>query len=101
MIKFLLKIILPKKYLFILKTYFNAFKNTFSVTDRLCPICNYKGNFYPFGRPPRNDAQCPSCHSLERHRLLYFLLQSKEISSLDKNSQILHFAPEQFLKKFF
>lgn len=101
MIKVIFKLFLPKKYIFFLKTYYNSFKNLFPITARFCPICNYKGYFYPFGRPPRNDAQCPSCHSLERHRLIYFLLKSREISLLNTNAKILHFAPELFLKKFF
>jgi len=100
----LLKILfrlLPLKFRFILKSIFYNLKNLLPIHQKSCPICNYDGYFYPFGRPPRNDAQCPSCHSLERHRLLYFLLTSQEVSFLEKSSMILHFAPEQFLIKLF
>lgn len=93
--------LLPLKVRFTLKSIFHNLRNLLPIYKRICPICNFNGYFYPFGRPPRGDAQCPSCHSLERHRLLYFLLNSKEMSFLENNSKILHFAPEQFLIKFF
>jgi SAM-dependent methyltransferase len=93
--------LLPLKFRFILKSIFYNLKNLLPIHQKSCPICNYDGYFYPFGRPPRSDAQCPSCHSLERHRLFYLLLISQEMPFLENNSKILHFAPEQFLIKFF
>lgn len=64
---------------------------------RECPICGYSGYFFAFGYPPRFDAQCPSCSSLERHRLLFLrCIQNGEISL--KNS-VLHFAPEPIISK--
>ena len=100
MLKILFRL-LPLKLRFFLKSIFNNLKNLFPIHKKFCPICNYNGYFYPFGRPPRSDAQCPSCHSLERHRLFYFLLNSKEIQLFEESSKILHFAPEQSLIKFF
>ena len=38
------------------------------VTPRTCPICGYHGLFQVFGTPPRYDARCGGCGSLERHR---------------------------------
>lgn len=68
------------------------------ITRRTCPICGFHGGFLKTGDPPRADAMCPICRSLERHRLfwLWYL----------KNSQILlppiiHFAAEDFVAKFF
>lgn len=67
-------------------------------SERTCPICNYHGLFRNSGRPPRIDALCPSCHSLERHRLfwLWYLQNNDKI-----RPPILHFAPEETLEKQF
>ncbi len=48
--------------------------------------------------PPRFDAKCPECGSLERHRL--FLLLDRENNLLDEISSILHFAPEPIIEKY-
>lgn len=61
---------------------------------RQCPICDYNGYFTSFGRPPRHDALCPQCGSLERHRLFWLWL-SADFGKL--NEPILHFAPEPIL----
>lgn len=58
---------------------------------RECPLCGYRGGFAARGLPPRCDALCRRCGSLERHRLFYFALQSRP---LKPGSLILHFAPE-------
>jgi SAM-dependent methyltransferase len=60
-----------------------------------CPICRYVGKFKAFGNPPRYNAQCPSCHSLERHRLFYLALQ--RLNLLSGSEYVLHFAPEACL----
>jgi SAM-dependent methyltransferase len=57
---------------------------------KVCPACGFKGPFKPFGNPPRWDALCPGCGSLERHRHLALLLdQGLVVEGLD----ILHLAP--------
>lgn len=61
---------------------------------RSCPICGFYGKFEPFGRPPRIDAQCPKCDSLERHRLLWIWTEKIKVGL---PSPILHFAPEPAL----
>jgi SAM-dependent methyltransferase len=61
------------------------------VHARECPLCGYRGGFAARGLPPRCDACCRRCGSLERHRLFYFALQSRP---LKPGSLILHFAPE-------
>ncbi|MEL6587330.1 MAG: methyltransferase domain-containing protein [Pseudomonadota bacterium] len=63
------------------------------VTPRHCPICDYRGMFVAFGQPPRYDARCPSCRSLERHRLLALLLTG-EHAPFAEGARVLHFAPE-------
>jgi SAM-dependent methyltransferase len=61
------------------------------VHHRTCPLCGYSGRFMAYGDPPRWDARCPSCKSVERHRLLGLLL--KERPSL-VSGRTIHFAPE-------
>lgn len=70
---------------------FNTIWKSRGVHPRTCPICGFHGRFTAFGDPPRWDARCPSCHSLERHRLLALLL--KERPEL-VGGRTIHFAPE-------
>ncbi len=65
-----------------------------------CPICGYLGRFWTFGTPPRPGAMCPSCMSLERHRLLQILFDRHLPGSLDQG-RVLHFAPEPFIRARF
>ena len=62
------------------------------VTPRTCPICGYHGAFSVFGTPPRFDARCGDCGSLERHRL--FVLHVQRDGFLAPDQRVLHFAPE-------
>jgi len=67
-----------------------------------CPVCN-KGfkKFLPYGRiKPRENALCPSCMSLERHRLMWLYLREKT-SFFNHKQRVLHIAPEAcFIKRF-
>jgi SAM-dependent methyltransferase len=65
---------------------------------RECPLCGFKGGFSGMGIYPRYDAICPSCGSLERHRLmaLYF---AKNETAVSENTPVLHFAPEAQITK--
>src|SRR6187549_2566110 len=68
----------------------------------LCPICNHRyRKFLPYGRiNPRPNALCPSCLSLERHRLIWLYL--KERTGFFKNKlHVLHIAPEACFIKLF
>lgn len=62
------------------------------VTPRTCPICGYIGRFLVFGTPPRFDARCGNCASLERHRL--FALFTDRSGFFAPQHRVLHFAPE-------
>jgi SAM-dependent methyltransferase len=63
---------------------------------KYCPICNQKSTvFNSFGVIKRNNAECPSCGSLERHRLLWLYIESKKY--IKENIKILHVAPEKCL----
>lgn len=61
-----------------------------------CPICGFTGRFRAFGSPPRYNAMCPSCGSLERHRLIALAIQNKALSRA--GATILHFAPEESVR---
>ena len=66
------------------------------VHSRDCSLCGFSGRFRAHGNPPRWDARCPKCNSLERHRLLGLLLGSRpEIVK----GRTVHFAPEPSVTK--
>ncbi len=62
---------------------------------RTCPICGAKGRFTVFGHPPRFDARCTQCGSLERHRLFALFIERNEF--FKPGQVVLHFAPEKQL----
>lgn len=67
---------------------------------RECPVCGARRRkFLPYGYVvSRPDALCPSCLSLERHRLLWLYL-TRETDLLRRPQRILHIAPEVCLMK--
>lgn len=59
-----------------------------------CPICSHSfRKFLPYGRKPRENALCPNCLALERHRLLWLYLQEKT-DFFKSDHKMLHIAPE-------
>ena len=65
---------------------------------RYCPVCGKSLNrFKTFGLMPREDAQCPHCGSLERHRFLWLFLEGTDLFD-DKPKKMLHIAPEKCLE---
>ena len=63
---------------------------------RECPICGYRGRFQAVGHPPRYDAECPRCRSVERHRLEFLALEGR----VGPGKTIYHFAPEAVVESF-
>lgn len=64
----------------------------------ICPCCSYEAeSFLPFGLITRENAQCPSCKALERHRLYYLYL--KTVIDESKPMKAIHFAPEKSITK--
>lgn len=63
---------------------------------RECILCGFSGRFLPAGRPPRYDAKCPRCMSVERHRLLALKHQQHDL--VPAGATVLHFAPEPALR---
>lgn len=74
-------------------TLYRAIRDSRPIHPRTCPLCNYHGQFTHYGRPLRADAMCPSCGSLERHRLFWLWFQQSGIQQ-----PVLHFAPEPMLQ---
>jgi SAM-dependent methyltransferase len=67
-----------------------------------CPVCQHHyREFLPYGRiNPRPNALCPSCLSLERHRLIWLYLKEKT-NFFTAKLDVLHIAPERcFMKPF-
>jgi SAM-dependent methyltransferase len=67
-----------------------------------CPVCEKSfREFLPYGRlKPRPNALCPSCLSLERHRLIWLFLQH-ETGFFNIPMSVLHIAPEAcFISRF-
>ena len=62
---------------------------------KYCPLCEKKAVFKSFGIKPRENALCPNCMSLERHRLLWIYLHEKTNLFNNFNLRILHIAPER------
>ncbi len=67
---------------------------------RECPVCGTRRRkFLPYGYVvSRDNALCPNCLSLERHRLLWLWLQ-RESDLFEKRPRLLHVAPEVCLMR--
>ena len=67
---------------------------------RECPVCGAKRRkFLPYGYViSRDNALCPNCLSLERHRLLWLWLQ-RESDLFEQRPRLLHVAPEVCLMR--
>jgi SAM-dependent methyltransferase len=93
----------PRKYLQIfspvaLKVL--AFANRGNAVE--CNVCgNTYKKFLPYGRmTSRENALCPNCLSLERHRLMQFYLKEKT-NFYTSDLRVLHIAPEHcFISRF-
>jgi len=105
MIKEIVRILLkkfPRPFLQIIsKPIFKIISFFYKGNNVLCPICEFKfKKFFPYGRQIRENALCPNCLSLERHRLLFLFLKNKT-NLFNKKIDLLHIAPEQcFIKTF-
>lgn len=69
---------------------------------RECPLCGtHRRRFLPYGYvTPREDALCPRCLALERHRLLWLYLERETTIGKDR-PRLLHIAPEVALMRKF
>ncbi len=72
----------------------------YSGKERYCPVCGKQlRKFVIGGLEPRDNAKCPKCGSLERHRLvwLYFMRMTDLFD--EKPKKVLHIAPEPCFAK--
>lgn len=102
-VKRLAKTLVPLKARVWVANYLARRETLKPIAPRKCPLCDFEGWFDRFGRPPRLDALCPRCGSLERHRLLHLAMERGEIDEgIDRNSdEVLHFAAEPQLERIF
>lgn len=69
---------------------------------RKCPICGARRRkFLPYGYvTSREDALCPRCLALERHRMIWLWLE-RHSGLFDNLPRLLHIAPEVSLMRHF
>ncbi|MBQ8367215.1 MAG: class I SAM-dependent methyltransferase [Alistipes sp.] len=69
---------------------------------RRCPICGCRRRkFLPYGYvSSREDALCPRCLSLERHRMIWLWME-RHTDLFDSRPRLLHIAPEVSLMRHF
>jgi len=97
--------IFPRPFLIRLSLLINRVIAIFLIGNKVeCPICGGKfRKFLPYGYTKatgRDNALCPKCLSLERHRLMWLYLND-ETDFFKKELKVLHIAPEQcFFKRF-
>jgi SAM-dependent methyltransferase len=84
-----------KPYLYTLKFALRSVRGMFGRYPRDCTVCGYHGRFLAYGYPLVCDILCPSCSSLERHRLLALAEQQQHFF---KDRDVLHFAPEKCMR---
>jgi SAM-dependent methyltransferase len=93
----------PRKYLLRLSGVGLQVAGLFYAGNKVqCPVCGHTyRRFLPYGRiSPRPNALCPSCLSLERHRLIWLYLKERT-PFFHGPKDVLHIAPEQcFMKSF-
>lgn len=86
---------IPRKYLQLVSHFFlRVLAIFYSGTKVSCNVCRSQfRKFLPYGRKARENALCPNCLSLERHRLMWLFLQ-KETDFFTAPLKVLHIAPE-------
>lgn len=103
--KFLISFFLrhvPRKYLQLFSHFVLRVLSVFYRGNKVeCPVCaSTFRKFLPYGRKSRSNALCPTCLSLERHRLIWIYLQRKT-DFFSAPIRMLHIAPELcFMNRF-
>jgi len=95
------KNIIPEKHHAKARRIFNRLRTLPNIGAKFyCPCCNaLVKEFLPFGAIKRQNAECPYCGALERHRLIRLFLKN-ETNLFSDRLNVLHFAPENILKDF-
>jgi len=93
----------PRKYLQLFTGIGLKMLGIFYAGDKVyCAVCDHRyKKFLPYGRiNARENALCPNCLSLERHRLMWLYLKG-ETNFFSSQLNVLHFAPEPcFIPRF-
>ncbi|AFL84421.1 methylase involved in ubiquinone/menaquinone biosynthesis [Belliella baltica DSM 15883] len=86
---------IPRKYLQLVSHFFLRLIAFFYKGENVsCNVCEQKfRKFLPYGRKARENALCPHCLALERHRLMWLFLQEKT-NFFTSPLKVLHIAPE-------
>ncbi|MDW3194023.1 MAG: class I SAM-dependent methyltransferase [Cytophagales bacterium] len=86
---------IPRKYLQLFSHFVLRIMSLFYRGNQVeCPICESQfRKFLPYGRVSRENALCPSCLALERHRLLWLFLK-RNTEFFEAPLKMLHIAPE-------
>ena len=67
--------------------------------SRYCTVCKSRvQRFKPYGVNPRNDARCPVCDALERHRFAWMYLELHTDLLNGAPKRVLHCAPERGIR---
>ena len=93
----------PRRYLQVVSHFVLRMISVFYIGNKKeCTVCGRKlRKFLPYGRiVKRENALCPNCLSLERHRLIWLFLKTKT-DFFTAELKVLHVAPEYcFIKRF-
>src|SRR5690606_1471237 len=93
---------IPRKYLQLVSHFFLRIMAVFYRGNKVeCPVCEQTfEKFLPYGRKARENALCPNCLALERHRLMWLFLR-EETLFFKAPLKVLHVAPELcFIDRF-
>ncbi len=96
LIRFVLNSV-PRKYIQRVVHFVTPVLGLFYAGDRVqCPVCGRRyAKFLPYGYvKPRENALCPHCLALERHRLMWLYLL-RETTFFEDKPRLLHVAPER------
>lgn len=85
----------PRKYLQLVSHFFLRVLAVFYIGKNVtCNVCDQSfRKFLPYGRKARENALCPNCLALERHRLMWLYLKEKT-NFFTAPLKVLHIAPE-------
>ncbi len=88
--------IFPRPFLIRMSYHFMGLFKPFLKGNKVeCPVCGSAfSKFLPYGVNSRSNVLCPTCLSLERHRLIWlYLLKQSDFQTTPR--KLLHVAPEQ------
>ncbi|MFN0194269.1 MAG: class I SAM-dependent methyltransferase [Aestuariivirga sp.] len=86
-----------RPYFHTLKFAWRSARGMFGRYPRNCTVCGHDGRFLGYGYPFVCDILCPTCSSLERHRLLAI---ADEKQNFFAGRDVLHFAPEACMRTY-